>query len=148
MRSSSSRSQRTRAGLLAAPVHVEALLDLAALLGDLRLDAIDVVADVDAIGDGALVVVFHHEVLIEEADGLLRGRGGEADEEGVEVFEHLPPEVVDRAVALVGDDEVEGLDGDRGVVGDVLRAVCRRAASSKPDFSSRSSSSSSPRSIE
>ena len=53
----------------------------------------------------------------------LRGRGGEADEEGIEVFEHLPPEIVDGAVAFVGDDEVEGLDGDGGVVGDVFGAV-------------------------
>ena len=59
------------AGLLAAAVDVEALLDLAALLGDLRFDAVDVVADIHAIGDGALVVVFRDEVLVEEADGLL-----------------------------------------------------------------------------
>ena len=110
-------------------------------------NAVDVVADVDAVGDGALVAVFHHEVLVEEADGLLDGRGGEADEEGVEVFEHLAPEIVDGAVALVGDDEVEGLDGNGGVVCHVLRSVVG-GASSKPDFSSRSSSSSSPRSIE
>ena len=64
--------------------------------------------------------VLHDEVLVEEAEGLLGGRGGEADEGGVEVFQHLAPEVVDGAVALVGDDEVEGLDGDGGVVGDGL----------------------------
>ena len=66
------------------------------------------------------MAVFHHEVLIEEAEGLLAGRGGEADEVGVEVFEHLAPEVVDGAVALVGDDDVEGLDGDGRVVFDRL----------------------------
>ena len=87
------------------------------------LDAVDLVTDVDAVGDGALVVVFHDEVLVEKTDGLLGRRGGEADEEGVEIFEHLPPEAVDGAVALVGDDEIERLDGDGGVVGDVLRAV-------------------------
>ncbi len=64
------------------------------------------------------MVVFHDEVLLEEAEGLLGRRGGEADERGVEVFEHLPPEVVDGAVALVGDDEVEFLDGESGVVFD------------------------------
>ena len=109
--------------LLAAPVHVEALLDLAALLGDLRLNAIHLVADVDTIGDGTLVVVFHHQVLIEEPDGLLRRRGGKADEKGVEVFEHLPPQAVDGSVALIDDDEVESFGGNGSVVGDVLRAV-------------------------
>ena len=39
---------------------------------------------------------------------------------GVEVFEHLAPEVVDGAVAFVGDDDVEGLDGDGRVVFDGL----------------------------
>ena len=67
-----------RARRLAAVIDEKALLDLAALLGDARFDAIDVVADVDAIGDGALVVVFGDAVLVEVGDGLRRGRGGEA----------------------------------------------------------------------
>ena len=79
--------------------------------------------DAHLIGDRAFVVVLHHEVLVEEADGLLRRCRGQAEEGGVEVFEDLAPEAVDGAVALVGDDEVEGLDGDAWVVGDVLRAV-------------------------
>ncbi len=106
------------AGLFFAAIDEEAFVDLAALLGDLGADAVNVVADIDAIGDGALVRIFADEVLIKEADGLFAGRGGEADEEGVEVFEDLAPEVVDGAMAFVGDDEVEGLDRDGGVVGD------------------------------
>ena len=107
---------------LAAVVDEEALVHLAAGLGDPGFDAIDVVTDVHTIGDGALVVVFGDAVLVEVGDGLRRGRGREADERGVEVFEHLPPEVVDGAMALVGDDEIELLDGDGGVVGDVAGA--------------------------
>ena len=37
---------------------------------------------------------------------------------GVEVFEHLPPEIVDGAVAFIGDDEVEFLDREGGIVFD------------------------------
>ena len=103
------------AGVFIAPVHIPALFNRAALFGDLCFDAIDFVADIDAIGDGALVVVFHHEVLVEEPDGLLRRRGCEADEEGVEVFEHLPPEAVDGAVTLVGDDETNFSMGTAGL---------------------------------
>ena len=91
--------------------------------GDRGADAVDVVVDVDAVGHGLLVGVFHDQVLVEEAEGLLGGRGGEADEVGVEVFEHLPPEVVDGAVAFVGDDDVEGLDGDGRVVVDRARVA-------------------------
>ncbi len=92
-----------------------------AALGDLGADAVDVVVDVDAVGDGLLVGVLHDQVLVEEAEGLLVGRGGQADQIGVEVLQHLPPEVVDRAVALVGDDEVEGLERDGRVVDDRWR---------------------------
>jgi hypothetical protein len=69
--------------------HVVAGFDLAALLGDGGADAVDVVVDVDAVGHGLLVAVFHDQVLVEEAEGLLGGRGGEADEVGVEVLQHL-----------------------------------------------------------
>ena len=106
------------ARLAVALVDVEAGVDLGALRGDLGLDAIDVVVDVDAVGDRPLVVVLHHQVLIEKAEGLLRRRRGEADQMGVEVFQHLAPEIVDRAVALVGDDDVESLDRECRVVFD------------------------------
>src|SRR5207237_48559 len=59
----------------------------------------------------------------EEADGLAGGGGGQADQEGVEVVEHLAPEVVDGAVALVGHDKVEGLDGEGRVVDDGERLL-------------------------
>src|SRR5207244_4209273 len=72
---------------LMAFVDEEAFLDQAALFGDLRADAVNVVADIDAISDGAFVRVFADEVLIKETDGLFAGRGGEPDKEGVEVFE-------------------------------------------------------------
>jgi len=80
---------------------------------------------------GAFVVVFRDAVLVEVSDGLGCGRGGEADEEAVEVFEHLPPEIVDGAVALVGDDDIEFLDGERWIVGDVAGA---RAAEGGGEF--------------
>jgi hypothetical protein len=67
------------------------------------------------------VTVFHHEVVVEEPDGLLRGGRRQPDEEGVEVVEDLSPEVVDGAVALVDDGEIEGLDGDALVVDDGQR---------------------------
>ena len=104
------------ARLAVALVDIEAGVDLGALRGDLGLDAIDVIIDVDAVGHRSLIVIFHHQVLIEKAEGLLRRGSGEADQMGVEVFQHLAPEIVDRPVALVGNDDVEGLDGDGRVV--------------------------------
>jgi ATP-dependent Clp protease adapter protein ClpS len=56
---------------------------------DLGFDAVDVVVDVHAIGHGLLVVYSHDQVLVEEAEGALVGRGGEADQVGVEVLQHL-----------------------------------------------------------
>ncbi len=67
----------------------------------------------DAGGDGLKVV------LMEEAECLRTGGGGEADQVGVEVFEDLTPHAVDGPVALVDDDEVEVLDRNVRVVGDL-----------------------------
>ena len=64
------------------------------------------------------MVVLHDEVLVEEAEGLFRGRGGEADDVSVEIVEHLAPEVVDGAVALIRDDKVEHFNGNGRVVSD------------------------------
>ena len=72
-RSSSSCSQRCCRVSLVALVDIEARLDLAALLGDLGVDAVDLVADIHAIGDGPLVVVFRDEVLVEEPRVCLEG---------------------------------------------------------------------------
>jgi len=56
-------------------------------------------------------------------------RGGEADEIGVEAFEYLAPAIVNRAVAFISDDKVEGLDRDVRVVNDRrrLREETRRS---------------------
>src|SRR4029078_13288381 len=51
--------------------------------------------DIDAVSDCPLVGVLHDQVLIEEPQSLLGWRGGKADERGVEVLQHLAPEVVD-----------------------------------------------------
>ena len=86
------------------------------MFGDFGANAVNVVADIHAICDGALVGIFADEIFIEEADGLLARRGGETDEKGVEVFEHLAPQIVDGAMAFVGDDEVECFDRDHRIV--------------------------------
>ena len=62
------------------------------------------------------MVVLHHDVLFEEAEGLFGRRGGQADDGGIKVIEHLPPKVVNGAMALVRDDEIELFDGEVGIV--------------------------------
>ena len=106
------------AGELLPDIDVFALPDDGALLRDLGFDQIDVVADVDPVGDGLFVGVFADDVLVEKAEGPLIRRGREADQEGVEIFEDLFPEVVDAAVAFVDDDEIEEFDGELRVVND------------------------------
>ena len=98
-------------------------VDGAAGLGDLGADAEHVEVDVDPVGHGLFVVVLQDQVLVEEPEGLLARRGGEADEEGVEVLQHLPPHPVDRAVALVDDDHVVGLDRHLRVVDHLDRPI-------------------------
>ena len=92
--------------------------DGVALFSEFGFDAVDVVAHIDLIDHGVFVGVFGDEVLIKKADGLFGRRSREANEEGIEVFEYLAPEVVDGAVAFVDDDDIEFFDGDVGVVVD------------------------------
>jgi hypothetical protein len=135
------------AGGLVAHFQPVAGFDFGAGFADFGADAVDVVVDVDAVGHRLLVAVLHHQVLVEEAEGLLVGRGGEADQRGVEVLEHLPPQVVDRAVRFVGDDDVEGLDRDRRVVVDRL-GLLEQGSMPAVLCSSSSTASSRPLSIE
>ena len=116
------------AGEAVAFIDIKTFLDTTARGSDFRVYLVNVIGDVHVVGDGVLVAVFHDEVLIKEADRLFRRRGGKADEIGIEVFEHLAPEIVDGAVAFIGDDEVEGLDRDVRVVDDRRRLLPKRLA--------------------
>ena len=53
------------------------------------------------------MAVLADNIFIEKAKGAFVRCCGQADQKGVEVVEHLLPEVVDGAVALVDDDEVK-----------------------------------------
>jgi hypothetical protein len=66
---------------------------------------------------------------------------------GVEIFEDLAPEIVDRTVALVGDNDIEGVDWDRRVVF-YGRRFFESCSNPWTDRSSASSSSSWPLSME
>ncbi len=84
-------------------------------LADLRADAVDLSLHVDPVRTARSREYSIDQVLVEEAEGLLGGRGGQADQEGVEVLQHAAPQVVDGAVALVHHDEIVGLDGNSGL---------------------------------
>ena len=55
--------------LTVALVHVKTGFNFSACLGNGGVDAIDVATHIHAIRDSFLVIVFHHEVLFEEAEG-------------------------------------------------------------------------------
>ena len=99
-----------------------ALLDLlpgsksATLLGFLGFYQIDLVADVNPVCHGLFVVVLTHHVFAEEAVGAVIRRGGEADKVSVKILDDLAPQVIDRAVAFVDDDDIEELRGNLVVV--------------------------------
>src|SRR5579859_8303161 len=98
---------------------------LGALLGDAGADAVDVEVHIDAIGDGLLMAVFHDQVLVEEPERLFAWRGGQPDQEGIEVFQDLAPDVVDRPVTLVDEHHVEGLDWEARVIGYLNRLLTK-----------------------
>ena len=114
------------ARLAVALIHPKPGDDGRAIFADHGADAINVEAHVDPIGHGLLVVVLRNQILVEEAQGLQGRRGGEADEERIKIFQHLPPEVVDRAVALIHHNEIEKLNGDGGIITDRHRLLNQR----------------------
>ena len=93
-------------------------LELATVLRAFRVDDVDLVADIDTVGDGLLMRVLADDVLLEEPVRAVVRRGRQADEIGIEIFQHLAPQVVDRTVAFVDDDEVEELRWNPAVVDD------------------------------
>ena len=82
------------AGLPLAPLKPSLRRELAARARHLRVDEVNFVPDIDPVGDRHFVGVLADDVLLEEAVGAIVGRGGEADEEGVEIFDHLSPQIV------------------------------------------------------
>ena len=65
--------------------------------------------------------IFADDVFLEESVCSVVRRGGEANEKCVEVIEDLAPEVVDRPVAFVNDDEIKELRRNLVVVDDRYR---------------------------
>ena len=54
----------------------KAFVHLGAPLAHFRLDAVDIVVDVHAVGHRLRVAVFHDQVLVKKAESLFVGRGG------------------------------------------------------------------------
>jgi hypothetical protein len=118
------------------------------VLTDQRPDAEDLKADIDAIRHGLLVGVLRHEILLEEAQRVLRRRCRETNKVRVKVLQHLTPHTVDGSVTLVRDDEVEVLNREGWVVGSTGRSSPSSLLHvSKAEVSSADSSNSSPRSM-
>ena len=87
-----------------------------ALLGNIRFNVINVLRNIHAVDHRLFVGVFADDVLIEEPEGAFVGGGGEADQKGIKIVEHLFPKVVNGAVALINDDEVKLLNRHVGRV--------------------------------
>ena len=108
------------AGLAVAVVYPGTGFNQTALAADLGVDLVHVIAHVHTVGHRLLIAVLGHDVGVEEAKGAPVGCGGQADQAGIKVVEHLFPQVVDRAMAFVDDDEIEGLNRDGRVVAHLL----------------------------
>ena len=91
--------------------------ELCPIFGNLSFDAVDIVADVHAIGDGLFVSIFLDQIAVKESDGL-RGRcGGQTDEERIEVFQGLPPQIIDGTVTFIDPThEIKRLYRNLGVI--------------------------------
>ena len=60
---------------------------------------------------------------MKEAKGLLVGGRCEPDKKSIKVFKHPAPLVVDAAVAFIGHDDIECLDGNGRIIAHLLRRL-------------------------
>ena len=111
------RGQAAAAGFAVPMRYDEAGGHGAAALAHFGTDAPDFEVHVYPIRHRAFEGVFADGVVVEEAAGVVAGRGSEADQEGVEIVQHLAPTAVDAPVAFVHDDEVEAFRRNVRVVG-------------------------------
>ena len=73
------------------------------------LRLVNLVSDIHAVGDRLFMAIFAYDVLSEKTVGPIIGRRRQADQIGIEILNYLAPQIVDRAVALIDDDEIEKL---------------------------------------
>ena len=78
-----------------------------AVFGDFGFDEKDFLTNIDVIRDSLIPCVFADHVFLEEGKCALIRRRCQANQESVEVFQHLAPHVIDGAVAFVNNDTVE-----------------------------------------
>ncbi len=88
-----------------------------------RADLIHPEGHVHLVAHRLHVGVLAHHVLLEPGIGVAVRCGGEADDRGVEILQHLAPEAVDRAVAFIHHDHIEKLRRDQRAVHHRLRTA-------------------------
>ena len=96
------------------------LLSLQSAAGscDLRIDQIYFITDIDPVRHRLFVRIFADDVLLEEAVGAIVGCRGKTDKKAVEIFDNLSPQIVDRAVTFVDDDDIEEFGRQFRIVND------------------------------
>ena len=86
------------------------------LFGEFGFDSVYTKGYVHVIENGLLVGIVRHAVIVEERQRFRDWRGGHPDESrSIEVGQHFLPVAVYRTVALVNDDEIEEIGGQRRV---------------------------------
>ena len=108
----------------AVPILDLLLEDCRTVFRNIGLNEEDVLTDIDTINNGLLARILADHVLVEKGKGTLVRRSGQADDEGVEILQHLVPNVIDRPMAFIDDDAVEKLRGILFVIDDLFCGLC------------------------
>ena len=89
------------------------------IIGDFGLNSVYITIDIDSICDCSLMGILHHQVLIEETQGLFQWSGSHTYQDSIKVFQYLPPRVIDGTMAFIDDYEVKGFDRDIRIIVDL-----------------------------
>ena len=108
----------------AVPVLNLLLQDHRAVFRHVGFNEENVLAHIHAVDDGLLTGILADHVLVEKGKGAFVRRGGQADDESVEILQHLIPHVVDRPMAFIDNDAVEKFRGVLFVIDDLFCGLC------------------------
>ena len=93
------------------------------VLADGGLDQKYVLAYVHTINDCLFARIFAYDIFVEERKRPLVGRCGQSDDEGIKIFKHLLPYVVDGAMAFIYDYAIKEFRRVFRVVNNLFRCL-------------------------
>ena len=112
-----------REGSLASPSMMTPLTtvsDNSDIYAYFSLNEKDILANVNAVNDSLFSWVLADNILVEKRKSTVIRGGGQANDKGIKIGQHLAPHIINGAVAFIHDNAVKELRRNFGIVDDLF----------------------------